>query len=73
MNEEPPAPSWFKSSRSQGNKECVEVAFFDLGTVGVRDSKNRGGPALRFTPSQWDAFTADVAKGRFQQFRGSPL
>jgi hypothetical protein len=47
---------WRKSSFSGGgNGNCVEVAFAE--TVGVRDSKNAG-PALRFSPAQWRAFTA---------------
>lgn len=56
---------WFKSSRSQGGKECVEVAFLDEGVVGVRDSKNPGGTALVFTPSEWDAFTGYIGSGEF--------
>ncbi|SUA41982.1 DUF397 domain-containing protein [Nocardia africana] len=40
---------WFKSSRSGGSKNCVEVAFLDDSLVGVRDSKNIAGPALIFT------------------------
>lgn len=54
---------WFKSSRSQAGKECVEVAFLDGGMVGVRDSKNTTGPALIFSPSEWDAFAGGVANG----------
>ncbi|MBF6084503.1 DUF397 domain-containing protein [Nocardia cyriacigeorgica] len=56
---------WFKSSRSGGNKECVEVAHLRNGLVGVRDSKNPTSPALVFTPGQWDAFTAVVSNGEF--------
>ncbi|MGK8486071.1 DUF397 domain-containing protein [Nocardia asiatica] len=58
---------WFKSSRSQAGRECVEVAFLDGGLVGVRDSKNPVGPALVFTPGDWDAFTAGVADGEFER------
>ncbi|MBF6163523.1 DUF397 domain-containing protein [Streptomyces gardneri] len=58
---------WFKSSRSGGGKECVEVAHLEGGLVGVRDSKNPTGPALIFTPGQWDAFTSGVAKGAFER------
>lgn len=54
---------WFKSSRSQAGKECVEVAFLTGGGVGVRDSKNPAGPALVFTPCAWDAFTTGIASG----------
>ncbi|MBF6194827.1 DUF397 domain-containing protein [Nocardia implantans] len=52
--------NWFKSSRSGGGKECVEVAHLAGGMVGVRDSKNPTGPALVFTPAAWDAFTATL-------------
>nr|WP_162958906.1 DUF397 domain-containing protein [Nocardia yunnanensis] len=54
---------WFKSSYSQSGGECVEVAHLDGGMVGVRDSKNPTGPALIFTPSQWNAFTTSVNNG----------
>ena len=60
---------WFKSSRSGGSQDCVEVAFLDKGMVGVRDSKNPTGPALVFTPREWDAFAADVQSGEFNQPR----
>ncbi|WP_280260095.1 DUF397 domain-containing protein [Nocardia abscessus] len=55
---------WFKSARS-GSKDCVEVAHLEGGMVGVRDSKNPTGPALVFTPGEWDAFTAGVNDGEF--------
>jgi hypothetical protein len=54
---------WFKSSRSQSARECVEVAWLDAGHVGVRDSKNPTGPALIFAPSQWDSFTENISEG----------
>ncbi|WP_067546777.1 DUF397 domain-containing protein [Nocardia crassostreae] len=56
---------WFKSSYSQSGGECVEVAFLDGGTIGVRDSKNPTGPALIFTPGEWSAFTTGVTDGEF--------
>ncbi|MBF6329967.1 DUF397 domain-containing protein [Nocardia transvalensis] len=55
---------WFKSSRSSGGSECVEIAHLPQGMVGVRDSKNPTGPALIFTPTEWDAFTATLQTGR---------
>jgi hypothetical protein len=58
---------WFKSSRSGTHSDCVEVAFLDNGTVGVRDSKNPIGPALVFTPGEWDAFTTGVIDGEFRR------
>ena len=54
---------WFKSSRSKDATACVEAAFLDGGMVGIRDSKDRIGPALVFTPSEWDAFTGGVRAG----------
>lgn len=35
------------------------------GIIAVRDSKDRGGPVLTFTPTEWDAFTAGVRGGEF--------
>ncbi|MEV0294292.1 DUF397 domain-containing protein [Nocardia sp. NPDC050710] len=58
---------WFKSTRSGASKDCVEVAFLNGGHVGVRDSKNPGGPALVFTPVEWDSFTTVVAGGAFNR------
>lgn len=58
---------WFKSSRSQGGNDCVEAAHLDGGHVGVRDSKNSSGPALVFTPGEWDAFLAGAKGGDFDR------
>ncbi|WP_280369750.1 DUF397 domain-containing protein [Nocardia wallacei] len=58
---------WRKSTRSGNGGNCVEVAFFDTGMVGVRDSKDQSGPILQFTPMQWDAFTAGVRDGSFRR------
>jgi hypothetical protein len=44
---------WVKSSLSFANGESVEVARLPDGRVGVRDSKDPGGPVLRFTPAEW--------------------
>ncbi|UGT70533.1 DUF397 domain-containing protein [Nocardia gipuzkoensis] len=59
--------TWFKSSHSGGHGDCVEVAFLRGGKIGVRDSKDPTGPALVFTPSEWDAFAAGVAHGEFDR------
>jgi hypothetical protein len=49
--------SWHKSSHSgdSGTDSCVEVAFASS-AVGVRDSKNIGGPRLAFSPTAWRRF-----------------
>jgi hypothetical protein len=59
---------WHKSSRSSGGDNCVEVAFAADGSVGVRDSKQKGlGPVLEFTPAEWEAFLGGVANGEFDR------
>lgn len=65
MTDELSGANWFKSSRSGGDKACVEATHLPSGRVGVRDSKNPTGAVLVFTPGQWDAFTAGIARGEF--------
>jgi Domain of unknown function (DUF397) len=56
---------WVKSSVSFSNSNCVEVASLSDGSVGVRHSQNPGGPVLRFTGDEWQAFLGGVRAGEF--------
>ena len=50
------ALAWHKSSHSSGSSgDCVEVAECPE-TVHVRDSKDKEGPHLAFSPSEWTHF-----------------
>ncbi|MCC9310860.1 DUF397 domain-containing protein [Kitasatospora sp. RB6PN24] len=52
------SPEWRKSSYSNSNGECVEIAVSLPGVLPVRDSKDPHGPALTFTPAAFTAFLA---------------
>jgi hypothetical protein len=58
------AAVWVKSTRSNSNG-CVEVAFVD-GQIALRDSKNKDGAVLVFTPREWEAFIGGVTDGQFR-------
>ena len=53
--------AWSKSSYSLSG-DCLEWAIVP-GTVWVRDSKDRSGPRLALTWSEWGAFLAGARAG----------
>lgn len=56
---------WVKSTRPGSDSgNSVEVAFVD-GAIAVRDAGNPAGPALIFTPAEWDAFVGGAKDGEF--------
>ncbi len=59
---------WFKSSYSAANGACVEVAIAGA-TVAMRDSKDPGGPVLRFDAGAFREFVDAVRVGRFDLHR----
>ncbi|MEU8260300.1 DUF397 domain-containing protein [Micromonospora sp. NPDC048999] len=53
---------WRTATRSSNNGgDCVEVADNLPGRILVRDSKDRDGGTLAFTPAAWHAFV-ELAK-----------
>lgn len=57
---------WFKSSYSDGQNNCVEVALVGQ-VVAMRDSKDPGGPALTFAPGEFSAFVRGVRDGEINK------
>ncbi|MFE4666088.1 DUF397 domain-containing protein [Streptomyces sp. NPDC056716] len=60
---DPTEAAWFKSSYSNGQSACVEIAFVGSEIVPVRDSKAPNGPALAFRPNGWSSFVRAVKGG----------
>jgi len=54
---------WLKSE-SSGDGNCVEVAFVGRSVL-VRNSRDRAGPVLSFTHSEWTAFLIGARSGTF--------
>ncbi|MEV4630153.1 DUF397 domain-containing protein [Micromonospora sp. NPDC049523] len=54
--------AWRKSSRSGDQGACVEFAV-TTEAIGVRDSKDPGGPILTFPAAAWSAFAGAVPAG----------
>ena len=64
-----PVQRWRKSSfsGSNGEDDCVEVAFLPDGEVAVRDTKARSRLPHLHSAAEWDSFLAGVRAGEFDQ------
>ncbi|GAA1938866.1 DUF397 domain-containing protein [Kitasatospora viridis] len=56
------ATEWYKSSYSNHQSNCVEIARA-IHAIPVRDSKDPEGPALTFSQSSWATFINGIKAG----------
>jgi hypothetical protein len=59
------ASCWTKSSLSHANGNCVEATELPDGKVGMRNSRDAGGPVLKFQAEEWRAFLNGARNGEF--------
>lgn len=57
--------AWTKSSWSNPDGNCVEVATLPDGDIAVRNSRDPQGPALVYTPAEIKAFVRGAKTGDF--------
>jgi hypothetical protein len=63
----PQIGQWFKSARSGGGSDCVQVRYLDGGGVEVRNSKRPDAGTLLFTDSEFNAFVGGAKDGDFDR------
>lgn len=56
----------WRKSRHSAAVNCVEVAQTST-VIGVRDSKDRGGPVLQYPTRQWSDFLDGAKNGDFDR------
>jgi hypothetical protein len=56
--------AWIKAQASGLSGECVEMRRTGE-AIEVRDSKDPGGPVLRFAPGEWAAWLDGAKTGKF--------
>lgn len=60
--------TWQKSSYSNPNGNCVELAQLPDGGIAMRNSRDPHGPALIYTAAEVSAFIAGSKNGEFDSF-----
>ncbi len=63
MNDDASVPAWRKSSASNPQGNCVELAVLDSGRVGMRNSRDVHGAVLDYPAEALAAFLATVRGG----------
>jgi Domain of unknown function (DUF397) len=64
---------WRKSSASNSQGACVELARLGSGEFAVRNSRNPEGPALIYTQAEIAALIEGVKMGEFDDLLGDPI
>ncbi len=62
--------TWQKSSFSNPNGNCVELAKLPGGGIAMRNSRDPHGPALVYTAAELSAFLDGSKNGEFDSFVG---
>lgn len=66
-NVDPGALTWIKATASHP-ANCVELAKLPDGDTLMRNSRDRSGPTLRFTPAEIEAFISGAKDGEFDRY-----
>ncbi|PZS40961.1 MAG: DUF397 domain-containing protein [Pseudonocardiales bacterium] len=61
---------WTKSSHSNPNGNCVELAELTVDTIAVRNSRRPSGPALLCARAEMATFVRAVKNGEFARVAG---
>jgi hypothetical protein len=64
---------WRKSSASNSQGACVELAKLGSGEFAVRNSRHPEGPALIYTHAEIVALVEGVKMGEFDDLLGEPI